>query len=80
MKTIRTPVAIALVLLSHALAYAGDDNAVQVNVDPVAKRCEISLTSKSKQRDYKAAQAQCKATGYPTVYLVRRAGFLPRTF
>lgn len=49
---------------------AGQDNAVHVAFQNA--RCEISLTGKSTIKDLRSAEAVCKASGFPTVYLIRR--------
>ena len=76
MIRLSTTAAVAIVLASRVIALA-DQDGVTATLNLEANRCEISITRHSSMVDYRKAQADCRLTRYPTVYLVRGTGTPP---
>jgi len=66
------PVAVLIAILSHVLPWMLSATGSSVAVVVADGRCEIAVSLASTRRDYREAQAECRATGLPTVYFVSR--------
>lgn len=71
-RTLPTPIAIAVVLLSHVLPALADPTGDQAEVHADDHACWIRLTPRTSQKHFREAEQICRASGLPTFYVVIR--------